>query len=143
MSHFLPEYYHSTIGIVCKVPRPQLELASFDSEPVVKHSSGKLFGEILGILECQYKELMPAMVVYVLGDGALLAASSEVLAKAEVVPSYNWKGHNCLVTEIKDLQVIEVMPGFDHGDTSPDFRLTICPPQISPKVSPKVSPTML
>ena len=80
--------YQSAIGTICIVPRPSLSQLNTtkDGRPltVQREGSWTSYSTILGIQVKDYKQRQPALVVYQLADGTLLAATPEVIAVSDV-----------------------------------------------------------
>ena len=116
MSDNIHHPYHSTLGTICVVPRHRLSgYKAQDGKPVTVTYPGygypdKDYLDILGIKVCDYQYLKPALVVFELADGSLLAATKEVLEASMRGDSYAWAGHISINPRVKDLQILQDLP---------------------------------
>ncbi|WP_375467788.1 hypothetical protein [uncultured Nostoc sp.] len=104
--------FQSAIGTICVVPRPKLSQLNTDKngQPVsVQGGSWTSFSTILGIQVKDYKLRNPALVVYRLADGTLLAATPEVIAISEVSKTSQYHDE-CYITKVSDLQILKELP---------------------------------
>ncbi|MBD2208753.1 hypothetical protein H6G27_02565 [Nostoc linckia FACHB-104] len=110
--------YYSTVGLVCVVPRPTLvSLNTQDGQPVsVNYPTNSHFGaavkyfyDLKGIQIEDYKRINPALLVYELADGTLLAASREVIEASQVNHTSGYHTQ-CYIHNIKDLQMLDKLP---------------------------------
>ncbi|MEH2398696.1 hypothetical protein [Nostoc sp.] len=106
-------YYPSALGTVCVVPRPTLSQLNTDSNgqpvSVQKERSWTAYTTILGIQVKDFKLRNPALVVYRLADGTLLAATPEVIAISEVSKTSQYHDE-CYITKVSDLVVLNELP---------------------------------
>lgn len=110
-------YYPSTLGIICVVPRPKLVgYDSLEGQPVAvfypdtEFEKGRRYPDILGIRECDYEAIKPDIVIFKLGDGSYLAATSGVMEKASRYESRCWLGHMSINPLVRDLTAIAELP---------------------------------
>lgn len=105
--------YQSAIGTICVVPRPSLSQLNTDSKgqpvSVQREGSWTSYTTILGIQVKDYVARNPALVVYQLADGTLLAATPDVIAISEVAKTSQYHTE-CYVTPVSDLQVLNTLP---------------------------------
>jgi hypothetical protein len=104
-------YYQSSIGTIAVVPRPALSALSTDKrgQPQSVLLGNKRFNDIFGIQVRDYTNRQPALVVYQLADGTLLAATPEVIAVSGVAKTSQYHGQ-CYITQVSDLQLLSELP---------------------------------
>lgn len=118
--------YDNPFGNICVVPRPTLEgVKVIDGKPSqVKYHSRIAFAEgpyryfkdLKGLNIENYDRLKPALVVYQLGDGSLLAATPAVSAIATASTNNACsKGSACFVHQVSDLELMPELPISEYG----------------------------
>lgn len=116
-------FYHSTDGLICVVPCPRFSGVRLDKDGKpfsVIYPNGKhpevgypfnFYRDLKGLNVSDYSDLQPALVVYELGDGSLLAADADVFAKATLGSNNaSSTGEACYVHLVKDLMLLEHFP---------------------------------
>ncbi len=114
--------YHSTLGLVCVVPRPTLTGVAFSSngEPYAVIYTSPETGKdtkypTLGGLNIEdYQEHKPVLIIYVLGDGTLLAADKAAIARSTESTNRSCsKETPCFSHWVNSLKVLDQQPEFD------------------------------
>ncbi|MEH2293291.1 hypothetical protein [Nostoc sp.] len=118
--------YYSTLGKICVVPRPTLvSFNATNGQPVsVNYPDNncyslikyKYFYDLKGIQVVDYQRIKPALVVYKLADGSLLAATPEVIEASQVNHTSGYHSQ-CYITKISSLQVLNKLPDEDEAYT--------------------------
>lgn len=116
--------YYSTLGKICIVPRPSLvSYNTKDGKPIsVNYPTNsqfspialKCFPDLKGIQVEDYQRIKPALVVYRLADGSLLAATPEVLEASQVNHTSGYHSA-CYITKISNLKVLDKLPQEDEA----------------------------
>lgn len=120
-------FYDSALGSICVVPAPRFEgIRLKDGKPwgleypTNIHSSFgaaiKYYFDLKGLNVEDYKANKPDLVVYELGNGALLAATPAVFEKA--TRGFNnacSTGSACYVHQVSDLELIPELPLSEYG----------------------------
>ncbi|MEH2312175.1 MAG: hypothetical protein V7K35_12395 [Nostoc sp.] len=95
------------------MPRPTLAHLNTDSNgktvSVQREGSWTSYTTILGIQVNDYLLKNPALVVYQLADGTLLAATPEVIAVSEVAKTSQYHTE-CYITNVSDLLILKELP---------------------------------
>lgn len=129
-------FYYSIQGLVCIVPRPKMTGVKTDKagNPVAvyyptypqgyRNPTGKHYPDLFGLNIEDYLRENPALVIYELGDGSLLAANSEAIAIAgRGINNACPKKTDCYIHLVKDLQKLDQQPDADlvRGNGLPSF----------------------
>lgn len=105
--------YQSSLGTIVVVPRPTLALLNTDKQgkpqSVQRGGSWTAFKTLLGIQVADYKHRKPALVVYQLADGTLLAATKAVIEASEIAKTSQYHGQ-CYITQVSALEVLKALP---------------------------------
>lgn len=112
--------YSSTLETICVVPAPRFNgviltngKPSAVSYPTNNYYQQKdrEYKDLKGLNIEDYDRLKPALVVYELGNGALLAATPAVFEKATSGSNNAYsKGSACFVHQVSDLELLEELP---------------------------------
>lgn len=119
--------YFSTLGTICVVPAPRFSGIRTENGkpwkleyPTNLHShfgaAIRYYPDLKGLNQDDYDRLKPALVVYELGDGTLLAATPAVFEKSTFSTNNSCsKGRACYVHQVSDLELIPELPISEYG----------------------------
>lgn len=119
--------YPSTLGTICVVPAPRFSGIRTENGkpwkleyPTNLHShfgvAIRYYPDLKGLNQDDYERLKPALVVYQLGDGTLLAATPAVFEKSTFSTNNACsKGSVCFVHQVSDLELLSELPISKYG----------------------------
>lgn len=117
-------HYSSTLGTICVVPAPRLNgvILTNGKPSAVNYPTNNYYQpkdreykDLKGLDIVDYDHLQPALVVYELANGSLLAATPAVCAIA-TKGTNNAKRHEpCFIHQVSDLEVMSELPMSEYG----------------------------